>query len=732
MIEVATETGLRCLIVDDEESLSAMVRFLERAQSRPDAVVGFDTETTSRFVPRADLVGLSFAVSRKEGFYVPIGHDFGTQLEWDVVAPAIAPILAGPGIACSGGKFDIRVMRRYGIEMVLSHDSLSVTRLLGDVEYGVGLKPTVKRFYGEDVTEFTDVVPRAQKGKPQPTFAEVEITQAARYAVPDAVNAYRLVVDATPLLPDEVRSLLLGVEVEVMKIAAAMEDHGLPVDRDFVERQIEVGEMVRQQLYVEAVAELERLAAARGRTLPTPAGGINLNSPQQLQEILFDICGLPVVKRSKGTGKPSADASVLEKLAKRFGPVDKIAKYRSAGTTIGRLREFLEFGMEREGWWFTHGSLNPTGAATGRWSGSDPNTQNLPKGKTSLQTLSGEWTFKVRDAVCAPEGWAIVSADYSQVELRVAAGLSKCQAWLDAYAEDADVHTVTAAAALGLPFEAVSPEQRQIGKTLNFSMLFGAQAENVAEQLGISAALAQEFIDGFWGGLPEVTAWVASTEAFCMQNGFTKTFFGRRRYLPDVKDDRRWVVQKALREAVNHPVQGTAADILKIALTRQFPEERAMGARSFMVVHDQIVWAVPKTVGPREFCERIRERVEIEVPGFPRIVVDFGIGQRLGSLVEFKGREIPERWDDVVEEERAAAVTWISVAVDRPITKPELAALSDLVAEHPGDHQVVLSCAQGEFRMKKGTSLGVADRLRWQAAVAGAVVTTRVEAYEGA
>lgn len=726
MIEAFTESGLRCIVVDDLATLERMVTFLEAVQAK-DRWVGFDTETTSRFVPRAELVGLSFAVSAKEGFYIPVGHDYGEQLDWPTVASYIKGVLVGPGITCANGKFDIRVMRKAGLELRLSGDSMSVTRLLGEVEYGVGLKPTIKRFYGEEVTEFTDVVPRAQKGKPQPTFAQVEITEAAKYAVPDAVNCWRLTVDGLARLPQEAKALLVDLEFEVMRLAADQEDHGLPVDAAFVNAEIEAGRVIEQQLYHEAIQELDRLAAARGKSLPTPAGGVNLNSTPQLQEILFDICGLPVVKKTKPSkkfplGQPSADASVLEKLAARYGPVDKIARYRSAQTSIGRFEEFLEYGVERDGWLFTHASLNPTGTATGRYSGSAPNTQNLPKFKTVYETGVGTWAFKLRDAVCVPPGHGMVSADYSQIELRVAAGLSGCRAWVDAYARGDDLHRVTAAAALGIPFESVTEEQRQIGKALNFSMLYGAQAANVAEQLGISVELAQQFIDGFWSGLPEVASWVAATEAFCRKNGWTATHFGRRRMAPDVYDSRRGIAAKALREAVNLPVQGTAADVLKIALSRQWEEMRAMDAMAFMLVHDQIVWMVPQSVTPAEFCERIRKRVEVQIPGFPEIVVDFGVGQRLGSLVEYKGRPVPDRWEDVVAEEREAAIPQLEVVIEREITKVELGALKELVLEHPGEARVRLICAQGEFALKEGTALGVQDRLRWQAAVAGALI----------
>lgn len=725
MIETFTDAGVRCVVVDDQETLQKMVAFLEAVQEKG-RWIGFDTETTSRFVPRADLVGMSFACSAREGFYIPIGHDYGEQLDWPSVASCVAPLLSGPGITCANGKFDIRVMRKAGVELRLSGDSMSITRLLGEVEYGVGLKPTIKRFYGEDVTEFTDVVPKAKKGKPQPTFAQVEITEGAKYAVPDAINCWRLTVDGLERLPDEAKALLLELEFDVMRRAADQEDHGLPVDKEFVERQIETGRVIEQQLYVEAISELERLAAARGKSLPSPAGGINLNSSAQLQVILFDVCGLPVIRKSPKTGKPSADAAVLAKLATRFGPVDKIAKYRSAQTSIGRFQEFLDYGVERDGWLFTHAGLNPTGTATGRYSGSAPNTQNIPKFKTTYETAAGSWEFKLRDSVCVPEGFGMVSADYSQIELRIAAGLSQCKAWLDAYERGDDLHRVSAAAALGIPIESVTDEQRQVGKALNFSMLYGAQAANVAQQLGISVDLAQQFIDGFWSGLPEVNTWVTVTEAFCKKHGWTQTYFGRRRMAPDVYDFRRGIQAKALREAVNLPIQGTAADVLKIALSRQWDEMRAMGSMAFMLVHDQIVWMVPQSVSPAEFAERIRARVEMRIPKFPPITVDFGVGQRLGSLVEYKDRAVPDRWEDVEEESREARIERLMVTVDREITKVELGGLRQLVLEYPGDRVVTLRCAQGEFELAARTSLSVQDRLRWQAVVQNAAVA----AYE--
>lgn len=724
MQEVFTESGIRCLVIDDHHSLAKLRDFLKMIQDKG-KYIGFDTETTSKYVINSKLVGMSFAASRREGFYIPVGHDFGDQLPLEVVLGAIGPVLQGPGITAANGKFDIRVMRRQGIEVQLSADSMSITRLLGEVEYGVGLKPTIKRFYGEDVTEFTDVVPRAKKGKPQPTFAQVEITEGAKYAVPDAINTWRLTVDGLERMPDETKKLLLDLEYEMMRLASHMEDHGLPIDKAFVERQIEAGQVIETQLYQEAIAALEQLASTRGKTLPTPKGGINLRSSAQLREILFDICELPVVKRSKKTKNPSADADVLEKLAKQFGPVNKIAEYRSCGTTIGRLEEFLQFGHEHDdGWWWTHASLNPTGTSTGRWSGSDPNTQNLTRGKTEYVTQLGEWLFKLKDAICVPEGFGLVSGDYSQIELRMAAGFSQSVAWMKAFTEGADIHRVTASSALGVPFEQITDEQRQIGKTLNFSMIYGAGATNVAERLGISEDLAERFVDGFWLGLPEYASWVDATKGFLKKNKYTKTYFGRRRYLHDVDHEKRWIREKAAREGVNHPIQGTAGDILKIALARQWDEMKAMGAMAFMLIHDQIVWMVPLEVSPEEFCTRIRPRIEIPIPDFPRTEVDFGIGDRLGSLVEYKaGREIPGSWEDVAEEAREVTVERVLVSVDRALTKTELADLKTLLAENTGDRVVTLRCAQGEFELPVKTSLGVHDRLRWQAAVKDVRVT---------
>ncbi len=710
MMDLTTEYGQRCIVVDDEQSLHGMVRYLRQKQAEG-ALIGFDTEATGTLPERARLVGMSFAASRKAGFYIPVGHVFGQQLELQPVLDAIRPIVEGPGITCQGGKYDIRMMRKYGVEVALASDSQSLTRLTGEVEHGIGLKPSVKRMYDEEVTEYTDVVGPGQ------TFADVEITEAAKYAVPDAINCLRLTLDAEIPVPD----MLRDTEIEMMRMAADMEDHGVPIDPEYVREQIEIGRAMAKLLEEEAIAALATLAQRRGNRLPPQ---LNLNSSKQLQHVLFELCGLPVIKRSKKTGNPSAAKDVLERLAKTHGPVDKIARFRSCESAIERLEGFVEWAVEeppRPGWWL-HAGLRPTGTATGRWSSGDPvNLQNIPKKGKPYVAGQHTWEFQPRNAITAPEGFYIVSADYSQIELRVATGESGCAAWHKAFRERLDIHRVTAAAAYGIPFESVTNRQRDDGKTLNFTMLYGAEADTIADRIegGGDKEEAERLRQAFWAGLPEVRAWADSVEAGCRKRHYVETHFGRRRWLRDVADHKAWVRRKALREAVNTVVQGTAADILKIGMRRQRPVEKRLGTPLMLVVHDQYVWLVPVSMSPREFCLTMDPVINFQISGYPEIISDYGIGQRLGSLTYYDPEDVPDRLDDVRERQAAERVTTIVLRLDREITRREWSALSRLVERHPGDNRLRLECGQGTVGIPATTGLGLADALLLQAEVAG-------------
>lgn len=621
-------------VVETIEQLELMVKELEAFEGP----VGFDLEATSERPEDALLVGMSFAVGEDGGWYVPVGHDEGCQLPLQVVLDAVAATLAA-GVIVHGGKYDSRVMAKYGLPVSITLDSMSAVRLLGEVDFGVGLKETVQRWYGEEATTWSDLTEHKKLRANQ-----VSIEDMAPYAVADAVNTYRIGWDALSKMTLYVRSHLLNYEVDAMRIAALMESTGLPVDMAFVETQLAAGKAMMAQLDADANQALSDLVATKGHELAAAMkerfgklwkGSVNLRSAPQLQYVLFELAELEPVKHSKKTKKPSASKDVIDKLAKTNPAVAAVAAYRSAATTVGRLEELQRYARSREGWHYVHSSLNPTGAATGRWTSSSPNAQNHPRTPYSFTSSQGEWSFKLRDAIAAPPGFVIVSSDYSQIELRVAAGMSKEPTWLNAFEQGTDVHRATAAAVFSKHPEAVTDDERHIGKTLNFSMLFGAQEGKIAETLSISRQEARRIINRFWQGLKEVNRWVGGIHSSTAKRGYVETAFGRKRYLPDVFDGRDWVKQKALRESVNTVIQGTAADMLKIGLSRQQPIADSFGAKPFLVVHDQFVWLVPDYVDLRQFAHAMEPVICVQVAGFPTTLADWGVGRRLGSLQKY-------------------------------------------------------------------------------------------------
>lgn len=618
------------MIVTTTDQLNLMVRMLQK-HSSTGGIVAFDTETTSLDPIEADLVGMSFAMERESGFYIPVGHTEGKQLDLEQALLTVKPLLEAGTISAHNGRYDWQVMKRHGIDVWLQYDSLSIWRLLGIVEHGLGLKDLVELVYGEKPTEFGDI----SDGK----FNEVAVDVAAEYAIADATNCYRLTVDGLDRLSEPVKRKLLDAEVGAMRIAAEMEYHGVPVDLDFVLKQIERGTEVAELVKQDAIEELRRVVESKGEEFPED---LNLRSTKQMTHVLYDLAGYPIIKRTP-KGNPSTDQTTIERLAKEHGgAIGLIADYRSAMTFTGRFEELVEHGRAERDWWFVHASLNPAGTSTGRWSGQTPNVQNHPKGVNRYEGGGEVWEVSIRDAIAAPPGFYIVSSDYSQVELRVAAGESREPAWLNAFRDGVDVHRATAAAIYGIRPDEVTDEQRHVGKTLNFSMLFGAQEKKVAEQLGIELDEAHETIQRFWKGLPEVARWASGIRKFAVEHGFVETAYGRRRHLHGINSGNKWEHLRALRESVNTVVQGTAADILKIGLSRQQPMAKQFGAEVFLTVHDQFVWLVPVEVNPREFCLAMEELICFPVYGYPELVADYGIGYRFGSLTTYDtASEVP-------------------------------------------------------------------------------------------
>ena len=723
-LKIATQTTL---VVDDEKTLHRVHDFLMREVHEKQKDIGFDIEATTKFSPKAEIVGFSFAVDHEKGFYIPIGHyTEEPQLPIDLVLHAVSEICMTPRLVMANGKYDWQVMKRHGVEISQKgKDSQVYSRLVGDIEYGVGLKPTMARLFSELPVEYDDLV-----SKKAPTLAHIEIGEVAKYAGADSINVLRAVHKMESMIPPEITKLLLKVEHEVARIAGDMEYHGAPIDREFVDRHLEQGQAMVERLRIETIEKLRAIAVRNGAEPEMVPDDLNLNSATQMRKVLFEVCKFPVVKRSKKTKQPSADKDAIAKMATKHKEVEWVSRFRSAEHRVGDLKELIDYGVERDGWWWVHGSLNPTGAATGRWSSTNPNLQNISKTKSVYEGDRSRWEIMLRDAFMAPPEHYIVTADYSQIELRVAAGESGSRAWNEAFREGIDVHVATAAAAFRIPVEEVTPKQRQQGKTLNFSILFGAGEDNIAGQLGIPSEAAGRLLAAFWSGLPEVESWRNDVQAHARTYGYVSTKFGRRRYFPGIDSGNRWAYLSAMRESLNTVVQGTAADILKIGLVRAEDTWKRFGAGIWLTVHDQYVWLVHESVNPREFCVAIDERISFPISGYPEIVSDFSIGRRFGSLVDFDSAEaVPESWDEVFQREDDFTDSETGEKVKQlRIEVPKLGdpdKFLELIKANPGSRSVRIVSAVPEIDMvlERQTSLSHEDALQIQAVLPGAKVT---------
>lgn len=718
--------GIIVMVPETVADVTKMAQYLKANERR---TIGFDTESTSTRAEAAKLVGLSFSVDDDKCFYVPVGHAVGLSLPMAETLEALAEVFASEHLAMAGGKYDWHLMKRHGVEINWwsegYRDSQSLSRLLGEVEYGVGLKPTVARMFGEQQLEFTDVV--VGKGM---TFAMTETTLAAIYAGPDALYTRRVVLEALRTPPNK---LLMDIEHHAMRIAGEMEYVGVPVDMEFIDRHIEAGRAMMTTLYAESIEGLKSVAERRGRSRDEIPDDLNLSSAPQMQKALFDVCGFTPTKRSKVTGKPSADKQSIEKMAERDPEVDWVRRWRSCASRVQDLAEMKEYSTEENGWYWLHGSLNPTGTATGRWSGQDPNLQNIPKGESVYESRSSEWRVAARNAICAPPGYYIVTADYSQVELRVAAGESQCRSWLDAFANGDDVHSASGAAIYKIPIDQVTVKQRADGKTFNFALLFGQEVKATAEKLGVSVAEAQRMQDAYWSGLPEVKSWTERVRNGVRSRKYVETHFGRRRWLRGVDSDNKWIVLQNLRESVNTVVQGTAADIMKIGLVRQRAASQALGAKLFLVVHDQYVWLVPESVRPDEFCQTIDPLINFPIEGYPEITSDYGIGKRFdeySSLVTFDAAvDVPSSWEEVFAQAEVRAKPKDAEILLIEVEDLDVQQLTDLMGlfdAHGGDNEIVLSVrSRGmERKLSVTTSLTAANELEIRAAAGS---TARVQ-----
>ncbi len=571
-------------------------------------LISFDTETDSLDYMRANIVGLSFAVSPGEAAYVPLSHDYPgapEQLARDKVLAALKPLLEDASRPKLGHhlKFDNHILANYSIELKgQRYDSMLESYVLNSVTTRHDMDSTVQKYLGIKTIHYEDV---CGKGAKQITFNQVDLDRATEYAAEDADVTLRLHQALWPQLEavPSLRNLYETIEQPLVPVLYRMERTGVLVDRELLKKQS--SELAVRMLELQAQAHAE-------------AGGtFNVDSPKQLQEILFGKLGIPVTRKTP-TGQPSTAEDVLEELAAAYPLPKLILEYRGIAklksTYTDKLPEQIDPRTGR-----IHTSYHQAVAATGRLSSADPNLQNIP-----IRTREGR---RIRQAFIAPPGFSLVAADYSQIELRIMAHLSGDASLLSAFAEDRDVHQATAAEVFGTALDAVSADQRRSAKAINFGLIYGMSAFGLARQLGISRGEAQKYVELYFERYPGVKRYMDETKQKAREAGFVETIFGRRLYLPEIQSRNQALRQYAERSAINAPMQGSAADIIKRAMidVDGWLKTSRVPAQLIMQVHDELVLEVADAavdIVASQLRERMARAAELAVP----LKVDVGIG----------------------------------------------------------------------------------------------------------
>ena len=568
----------------------------------------FDTETTSLDYMQAEIVGVSFAVQAHEAAYVPLAHDYlgaPAQLSRSNVLERLRPLLEDPQKIKIGqnAKFDMSVLANYNIALHgVAYDTMLESYVLNSVGSRHNMDTLALKHLGHKTISFEEV---AGKGAKQITFNQVAVETASHYAAEDADITLRLHQTLWPLLEQEakLKSLFEAIEMPLVPVLSYIERTGVLVDAAMLARQSAELALRMDELEHEAY----RLAGEE----------FNLGSPKQIQEILYHKLKLPVLEKTP-TGQPSTAESVLQELAADYQLPQCILNHRSMSklksTYTDRLPEQINPRTGR-----VHTSYQQAVASTGRLSSTDPNLQNIP-----IRTEEGR---RIRQAFIAPPGYKIVAADYSQIELRILAHLSGDVGLLRAFAAGADVHRATAAEVFGVSLEQVSNDQRRNAKAINFGLIYGMSAFGLARQLGIERGVAQQYIDLYFARYPGVKQFMDTTRASARQHGHVETVFGRRLYLPDIKSSNAQRRQYAERTAINAPMQGTAADIIKRAMivTHAWLQQSRTDARMVMQVHDELVFEVSEAILDQAVAairNHMSRAADLAVP----LIVDIGVG----------------------------------------------------------------------------------------------------------
>ena len=591
-------------LILDEGQLSEWVQRLSEQK-----LFAIDTETTSVNYMDAELVGFSFAVSPGRAAYLPVAHDYTgapDQISLETAITALRPVLENSAIAKVGQnlKYDMSVLARYGVAIEGPiHDTMLQSYVLNSVATRHNMDALAGYYLDRKTIHFEDV---AGKGAKQLTFNQVPLETAGDYAAEDADVTLQLHHCLYPQLQAEpsLSRVYSDIDMPLVRILSEVERRGTLVD----------GRMLKQH-----GAELaDRLNELTQEVWALAGENFNLDSPKQLQVILYDKMGLPVLKKTPG-GQPSTAEPVLVDLAQDYELPEKILAYRSLAKLKSTYADKLPLDINRETGRI-HTSYHQAVTATGRLSSSDPNLQNIP-----IRNAEGR---RIRQAFVAPPGNLVLAADYSQIELRIMAHLSGDAGLTQAFAENQDIHRATAAEVFGLAPDEVADEQRRSAKAINFGLIYGMSAFGLAKQLNISRGLAADYIDRYFDRYPGVLRYMEETKAVAAEQGFVETVFGRRLYLPEINAKAVPRRQAAERTAINAPMQGTAADIIKLAMmaVQQWLPSSGLDARMIMQVHDELVFEVAEADVAdldRGVIQRMSEAASLNVP----LVVDTGVGE---------------------------------------------------------------------------------------------------------
>ncbi|MCD6039262.1 MAG: polA [Gammaproteobacteria bacterium] len=538
-------------------------------------LIAFDTETTSLNYMDAAIVGISFALSPGKAAYIPLAHDYieaPLQLNCESVFKKIKPWLEDPALKKIGHniKYDMEVLANHGIQLRgVASDTMLESYVLESNNPSYAMDSLALKYLGWRTIHFSDV---AGKGNKQVAFNQVPIDIAATYAAEDADVTLQLHQIFWPRLLKEpaLKSVLEEIEIPLIPVLARMERNGVLVD---------VVQLKEQSI------ELEKRLNELDQEIRLFAGApFNLNSPKQLQDILFSKLNLPILKKTP-KGQPSTADSVLQELALEYPLPKLIIEYRSLNKLITtytkKLPEQVNPRTHR-----IHTSYNQTGTGTGRLSSSEPNLQNIP-----VRMQEGR---RIRQAFIAPKGYKIISADYSQIELRIMAHISNDERLLQAFSKNLDIHQATAAEVLGIPLERVTNEERRNAKAINFGLIYGMSAFGLAKQLGIDRNAAQTYIDRYFSRYAGVKAYMENTRVQAHHQGYVETLWGRRLYLPEINSTQIVRMRAAERAAINAPLQGSAADIIKRAMIAldHWLQANVVDAKMIMQVHDELVFEV--------------------------------------------------------------------------------------------------------------------------------------------